>query len=207
MSDPPGELPGRTARERTEDVIRSFIAQYRYLHEWRIQKLIFYADLLSLTRRGYRLTSAQFKRHHYGVYSDDVHDALERMTDLNRTADQTPTGRATVRYSVSGSIDVKTLSREDYSLIQEAHEATRSLTNEKLADWGKETTIWRNTTQGELLDFDSYSKVVGRESPQEVARYARIRAETQARAARFASSAELRREIEDPKQDIAKRRR
>ena len=52
------------------------------------------------------------------------------------------------------------------ALIQEAHEATKSLKNEELADWGKETAIWRETVQGEVLNFDSYAKLLGRDSPE-----------------------------------------
>ena len=71
-------------------MIRSFVARYRYLHEWRLQKLVFYADLLSLSRRGYRLTAAQFRRHHYGVYSEQVHEALMTMDNLESHEDRTP---------------------------------------------------------------------------------------------------------------------
>jgi Protein of unknown function (DUF4065) len=187
----------RTADERTRDVIRSFVSQYRYLHEWRIQKLVFYADLLSLARRGYRLTSAEFRRHHYGVYSEEIHDDLRMMDDLQRTDDVTPTGRPTVRYSMPGSSSTRSLSREDLALIHEAHEATRELKNEELADWGKETSIWRTTTQGEILDFGAYARILGRDSPAIVARYNQIRSSSKAQTARFKSSSEVRASIED----------
>jgi len=193
---PEGPIPGRTADERARDVIRAFIAQYRYLHEWRIQKLVFYADLLSLSRRGYRLTSAQFRRHHYGVYSEQIHTALHEMGDLQRTDDTTPTGRATVRYSIPGSISSHTLTKEDLAIIQEAHEATRTLTNEELADWGKETTLWRSTDQGDALNFDAYAKFLGRDSAASVNRYQRLQASTQGRKARFRNSADLRADLD-----------
>lgn len=171
------------------------MARYNYLHEWRIQKLVFYADVLSLNRRGYRLTSAQFRKHYYGVFSDQVRDVLWHMADLDQRPDRTPTGRETVRFQVSGSLRVPTLSKEDVRLIDEAHEATRDLSNEQLADWGKETTIWRVTEQGEPLDLESYAKLVSRDSPTDVERYLKLRATTETKKARFKSARELRKSL------------
>jgi hypothetical protein len=187
---------GQSTSDRTRDVIRAFVAQYRYLHEWRIQKLVFYADLMSLSRRGYRLTSVNFRRHHYGVYSDQVHDALREMTDLETHEDSTPTGRPTVRYSVAGSLGAPTLNREDFALIQEAHEATRELTNEQLADWGKETSLWRSTAQGDVMDFNRYAREIGRDTPAAIARYEQIRSRAKTRRARFGTVTALRADMD-----------
>lgn len=181
---------------RLQDVIKSFVARYNYLHEWRIQKLVFYADLLSLSRRGYRLTSADFKKHFYGVFSSNIREELGKMTELDRRPDKTPTGKDTVRFQLRRSLLVPTLSKEDICLIEEAHEATRDLTNEQLADWGKETTIWRTTDQGAPLDLRQYGSVMIRDSRADVERYRTLRAKTETRRARFKSVRELRRSLE-----------
>lgn len=177
---------------RLQDVIRSFVARYNYLHEWRIQKLVFYADLLSLSRRGYRLTSAKFTKHFYGVFSSDIREALRGMADLTRQPDKTPTGKITVRFQFQGSLHIPTLSREDISLIEEAHQATRDVPNEQLADWGKETTLWRTTEQGALLDLQRYATLMSRDSRPDVDRYLALRAKTETRRARYKSVKELR---------------
>lgn len=181
---------------RLQDVIRSFVARYNYLHEWRIQKLVFYADLLSLSRRGYRLTSADFKKHFYGVFSSNIREELRAMTDLTKRPDKTPTGKDTVRFQLQGSLVLPTLSKEDINLIEEAHEATRDMTNEQLADWGKETTIWRTTEQGALLDIRGYGSLMSRDSRKDVERYHELRAKTETRKARFKNVKDLRRALE-----------
>jgi uncharacterized protein YwgA len=181
---------------RLQDVIKSFVARYNYLHEWRIQKLVFYADLLSLSRRGYRLTSADFKKHFYGVFSSNIREELWKMSDLTQRPDKTPTGKDTKRFQLQGSLVLSTLSKEDISLIEEAHEATRDLTNEQLADWGKETTLWRTTDQGALLDLRGYGTLMSRDSRGDVERYRELRAKTETRKARFKNVKELRRALE-----------
>jgi hypothetical protein len=181
---------------RLQDVIRSFVARYNYLHEWRIQKLIFYADMLSLSRRGYRLTSAEFKKHFYGVFSSEIREELWKMTDLTQRPDKTPTGKETVRFQLQGSLSIPTLSKEDIGLIDEAHEATRGLTNEQLADWGKETTLWRTTDQGATLDLRRYAALLDRDSRADVERYQALRAQTETRKARFRTAKELRRAMQ-----------
>jgi len=186
---------------RLQDVIRSFVARYNYLHEWRIQKLVFYADMLSLSRRGYRLTSAEFKKHFYGVFSSEVREELWKMEDLTQRPDKTPTGKDTVRFQLQGSLSAPTLSREDVSLIEEAHQATRELTNEQLADWGKETTLWRTTDQGATLDLRTYGTVLERDSRADVDRFLALRAKTETRKARFKNVRELRRAMQKSRSD------
>ena len=197
---PARALPAQSIdpQARLQDVIRSFVARYNYLHEWRVQKLVFYADLLSLSRRGYRLTSAAFTKHFYGVFSSDIREALRSMADLTRRPDKTPTGRDTVRYQFQGSLHVPTLSKEDIILIEEAHQATRDIPNEQLADWGKETTLWRTTDQGAVLDIQRYATLTGRDSRTDVERYLALRAKTETRRARFKSVKELRRALQKP---------
>ena len=68
--------------EKLDNVIRYLLNQHSFLHEKRIQKLVFLADLQMLQTTGKRLVEADFKPYYHGVYSDDVLLALQSMADL-----------------------------------------------------------------------------------------------------------------------------
>ncbi len=55
-----------------KEVVKGFLERYRYLHEYRIQKLVYLAEVVSVYERGRRLTELEFKPYMYGAYADDL---------------------------------------------------------------------------------------------------------------------------------------
>ena len=183
-------------RDKIKNVIRAYLKLYRYLHEWRIQKLLFYADVHSLNSRGTRLTRAPFKRYTYGVYSRAIATALSEMSDLKRSPDVAPDGRETVKYSLPEGDKVSGISDEEWRIITEAHEATRAMTTQDIADWGKQTDLWRNSSFGDLLDFDRYAKEIVRDRPERVKKLMGTRARSLSSKARYSTPEEMLSELE-----------
>lgn len=173
--------------EKTQEVIRAFLQKYRFLHEWRLQKLIFYADLLSLSRRGKRITDVPYQRFHHGVYSENVKLALQQMDEVARIPDTTPDGKETVAFTLPKTSRAPKLPREDLDLINEAHLATRSITNTDLAEWGKETSLWRGAKHGDVLDFEKYGSIIERDGLDDIKRYAKLKQDNMGKTARFSS--------------------
>ena len=144
---------------KLEDVIRHLLNRSNYLHEKRIQKLIFLADLYCLQTTGRRLVAANFKPYHYGVHSDDVSLALQSMEGLRVSADTSPDGTPTVVFlRPSKPYATPHLTAHDRKILDEALVAYSRLTNEQLAQIGKTTLLWESTEFGQLFDYELYLK-------------------------------------------------
>lgn len=149
--------------QELKEVIMEFLSHYDYLHEYRLQKLVFYGELFCLQKYARRLTDASFIPHHYGCFSDDVRQALEELEDVERELEFRD-GHETHKYlHYDPGGDLHPGKKE---LIKDIHEETKTLSNEQLAQVSKQSWLFRNTPKEEPMDFDFYrDQVIG--SPEQ----------------------------------------
>lgn len=146
------------------EVVIGFLEQNEFLHEYRMQKLIYIADLVSELKKGHekRITNADFKPYMYGTYSEDVRDELQDLSDRGDINCQLErkNGNITKRYSEkdrrnksdSDRMDSKTASIN--KILEEVNKATFGQSNDDLGEWSKESWLYRNTEYGTEIDFD-----------------------------------------------------
>jgi len=143
--------------ERLGDVIRSLLNRHTHLHEKRIQKLVFLADLHSIQTRGKRLVEADFKRYYHGVYSEMVSLKLQGLEGVDVRPDIAPDGSATLAFlKPKKALPTPHLLKEDLLILEETLRACKSLSTEELAEIGKTTLLWESAEFGQPLDYDSY---------------------------------------------------
>ncbi|MBI4393699.1 MAG: DUF4065 domain-containing protein [Euryarchaeota archaeon] len=140
---------------KVQAAIRVLAQHYRYLHEKRIQKLLFLAELYSLERTGKPLLGITFKRYFYGVYSEVASLALSQMEDLKPAPDMTVGGESTVVFFPEHSVQAVPLTPDEERFLGEVHEWTKNLTTEQLSIIGKTTSAWEKANFGEDLDLNA----------------------------------------------------
>lgn len=165
--DPESEGGGLTL----EDAIRELLRHHRYLHEFRIQKLLYIADLVAKLKSDNeeRLTDADFKPYMYGSYSEDIRNTLNNLqSDLPNEPDY-QYGKVTTKFLGKDHprfppdldlFDSETIDREDaIDIIEAVSEATDGVPNEELGDWSKDTWLYQSTEYDSEMDFDRIDAV------------------------------------------------
>lgn len=158
---------------KDKEVVKGFLERYRYLHEYRIQKLLYITEVVSVYERGKRLTEFDFKPYMYGAYSDNLPQLLERLAEDGevKTKKDTHHGKKTTAYmsvDESGKEISATLPKEVENIIERVHRATKSMSNEELAKWSKETWLYQEEGYGEPMDFGRLMHRSGREIEEEL---------------------------------------
>lgn len=134
-----------------KEIIKGFLEKYRYLHEYRLQKLIYIAELVSLLEQDERLTSLRYKPYMYGSYADNLPDALEDLQSEIDTKTDLHHGEVTTAYLGKG---VKAdLTSETQDIIDRVHQVTASKSNDELGEWSKETFLYQSTEYGKPMRF------------------------------------------------------
>ena len=149
----PGDLPpvelGEEDMEELKKVIIEFLSRYEGLYEKRIQKLVFYSEVVTATKTGQRLTDATFTPYKYGPYSQAVRDALNQLA-----ADEKARVREDGQYVTD--LDSTDLSPKKKYLIAKIHEETKRMSTEELVDRAKDTWLWKEFEHAEEMDFARY---------------------------------------------------
>jgi len=142
-------------------VIEGFLSKYEFLHEYRLQKLIYMADLLSIEEKDNRITEADFMPFMYGSYSEDIAEILESLEEKEEIGTKADMhhGKVTTAY-FDEAIDDDKISPEIKELIDRVHKVTKSRSNDDLANWSKETWLYENTPYAEKMDFEEYKRKV-----------------------------------------------
>lgn len=143
-----------------EDVLVGFLSKYDFLHEYRLQKLVYAAELLYAEENdGEQLVNAEFKPYMYGSYSERLAETLDNL-DTHEDIVARPDvhhGKRTEAYKFTGAGDGG-LPENVGNLVQRLHEATKSMTNEELAQWSKESWLYQETDYDTPMDFDDYAE-------------------------------------------------
>jgi len=139
--------------EELQEVIREFLGKYRYLYEFRVQKLVYFADLYALDNYEKRLTDAEWKPYYYGSYSETVSKALEALDVESKTV--TRRNRETTKY-IGHYVSGGDLPSGKKAIIDRVHRQYKSVSTEELGTKSKETWLYEEGTDGEPMDFDGY---------------------------------------------------
>jgi uncharacterized phage-associated protein len=146
----------RSDSEEMGEIIKEFLYPLDWAYHYRLQKLIFYGEVWCLQTYGKRLTDADFLAHHHGSFSRDIEDALENLresgeVDFERELkDDGPTYRY-LHHEDGGEI-----SPAKKEIVRYIHQETASWTTEKLAQFSKQTWLYKNAELEESMDFETY---------------------------------------------------
>lgn len=151
-----------------QSVFRDFLRHNHFLHELRVQKLVYLADLVSKLTRGERLTDADFKPYMYGSYSEDLRNTIESSREELPTGKDRHYGNVTTVYyggknekgRLSGEFDEPDIpDKEVQQIIEAVLEAVDGWRSEELGEWSKESWLYENTPYEEEMDFDRLEHV------------------------------------------------
>lgn len=143
-----------TENVNLEEIVKWFLNQYKYLHEYRLQKLIYLAELIAIELDGSRLTSVDFKPYMYGSYSEELPDTLDGLKGEITVKPDMHHGKSVSVYRYNG--DANIASKSVKTILEGANKISRSKSNEELAKWSKESWLYENTSFGETMNFDRY---------------------------------------------------
>lgn len=138
-----------------EGIIKAFLSHHKFLHEYRLQKLVYLLELYHVSKNGEPLNSADFKPFMYGAYSEDVSSTLEELEDEISTKKDIHHGKRTKVY-LGHNVDAD-VSEEISDLIQNICKATNNLSNDDLAKWSKQTQLFETTPYGDTMEIHKYS--------------------------------------------------
>ena len=153
---------GSTGSEDLQAAIGELIEEFEFLHEFRIQKLLYIADLVAQLERGERITDADFKPYMYGSYSEEISNTLSQFEDEQKV-EYSPDyqyGDVTTKYT--NLIDGADLTLSDEgveSILRRVKNATEGWTSQDLGEWSKESWLYKNTSYGSEMDFDRLEPV------------------------------------------------
>jgi uncharacterized protein YwgA len=148
--------PPRALSASLTDIIKGFLRKNQYLHEFRIQKLIYLAELISVKKSDTRLTTADFKPYMYGSYSSDISTALKQLKSEPELETKRDLHHGKVNTVFLGrSINVD-LDDEAEEIIEEANQIAAAHRSQDLGDWSKQTWLYQSTPYGDEMNFEQY---------------------------------------------------
>lgn len=151
-----------TGSEDLQAAIGELIEEFEFLHELRIQKLLYIADLVAQLERGERITDADFKPYMYGSYSEEISNTLSQFEDKGKV-EYSPDyqyGDVTTKYTDLTDGEETTLSDEKAEeILERVKDATEGWTSQDLGEWSKESWLYKNTNYGSEMDFDRLDPV------------------------------------------------
>lgn len=144
-----------------QEIIKEFLSKYRYLHEFRIQKLMYFAELYTIDNYEKRLSDATWKPYMYGSFSEDVRTAVERLEDSNEidTEIVRRDGGRTTKYLGHG-ISGGSISTAKKRIVARVHQRFKSKSNDELGDESKTSWLYENQEFNSKMDFSEYLEQV-----------------------------------------------
>jgi uncharacterized phage-associated protein len=153
MTPDPAE---RTDFRELKEIIKEILHQLDYAYNYRLQKLVFYGDIWCLQNFGKRLTDASFKPYNYGSYSDDVLDALDELVEEGEIEYQRVMKSDGPTRKYLSHPDGGELSSAKKEIIKQILDETARLSSEELEQFSKQTWLFKNTEEGEPMNFEFY---------------------------------------------------
>jgi len=142
-----------------QDLIMGFLSTHRFLHQFRLQKLIYLAELMYFEKHNKRLSDSEYRPYMYGAYSDDVDEALSELK--SHPGIKTETSHRYDGKKTSYSADLEPDLPDDvHALIQAVTNVTRKMSSEDLAEWSKSTYLFEETDFNDEMKFKEYKKRV-----------------------------------------------
>lgn len=157
MTSEPAE---RANLENLEEILKEMLYRMDFADNYRLQKVVFYADVWCLQNFGKRLTDATFKPSNHGSYSDDITDALDELVEEGHVdhesvlQDDGPTRKYKSRQEGGQVSAAKT------EILKLILDETGGLSSEELEHFSKQTWLFNNTAEGDTMDFEFYAENV-----------------------------------------------
>lgn len=146
--------------EDLEAAISELMEEFDFLHELRIQKLLYIADLVSQLERDRRITDADFKPYMYGSYSDNISNTLSSFEKEGKIYFEPDYKYGDVTTKYTEMQDGQELNDEKAEeILQRVIEATSGWTSKDLGKWSKDSWLYKNTSYGSTMNFDRLSTV------------------------------------------------
>lgn len=140
-----------------QQLIEGLLEKHNFLHEYRLQKLVYLAELLYAQRtNGESLTKANFKPYRYGAYSEDVKRALKDLSKQPeiKAEHKRKYGNDTCTYKPN-NLD-KDHPEHIQKLVDIVVNLSRNVSNDELANWSKSTYLFDKTDYDDIMDFSEY---------------------------------------------------
>lgn len=138
-------------------LIKGLLKNHKFLHEYRLQKLVYLAELLYLEREGGKsLTDADYKPYRYGAYSEDVKEAVSELASDSKVQAEYSRkyGNDTWSYKPNG-LDPD-LPEEVEELVDVVMNLSRHKSSDELAKWSKSTYLFNETDYDEQMSLSEY---------------------------------------------------
>lgn len=135
-------------------VIKEFLSKYRYLYEFRVQKLVFYAEVYAIDNYERRITDASWKPYIYGSFSEDVRAGLRELDVPTQTIYRN--GDETIKYLNKGLSGPKLENCAKLEIIDRVHQRTRNQSTEDLAQFSKNHWLFEHTDYESVMPFKYY---------------------------------------------------
>jgi len=154
-----------------DEVIRGFLSRNKYLHEFRLQKLVYLAELLAVQEQEERLTDADYKPYMYGAYSEDVADTLSDMKPDAATKATTHHGKLVTAFvepdknpELDGTVE---------EILDRVHERVKDtrIPNDDFGEWSKESWLYKNTPFDHRMNFLRYRDEASDALGQDLSRF------------------------------------
>ena len=140
---------------RTEMIVREFLSKYRYLHEERIQKLLFYTELYTIHNYEQQFTNLPWTPGYVGFHSDVLSCILSNV-DIESKDTGNKQGIKYIGHYVSET----DLTESEKEIIEQVHQYCQQYNTETLTQKIKSTEIYQNSKDGEPVTFEDYIEIV-----------------------------------------------
>lgn len=151
----------KNPRIDVESSIKALLYFYPYLHEYRLQMLVYMSDLVAIHRGLGKLTEATFRPYMHGSYSDEVRETLHEIENQLEMELDYHHGKATMKYKYDSEPD---LADEETELIEDIFRSTENCSNNDLKKWCKNTYLYESTPYGAAMDFEDYEDKVNNDN-------------------------------------------
>ncbi|NLV10698.1 DUF4065 domain-containing protein [Halomicrobium mukohataei] len=139
-----------------DDVIRGFLSRNEFLHEFRLQKLIYLAELVAQKEHERRLTDADYKPFMFGAYSEDVSNQLEDIESEANTRAATHHGKVVTEFLDPDQEPETSSEVEDILDKVQNHVQAKKISSKDFGQWSKESWLYENTPFEREMSFERY---------------------------------------------------
>ncbi|AAV47143.1 unknown [Haloarcula marismortui ATCC 43049] len=144
-----------------QEVIKAFLQTHQFLHQYRLQKLIYLAELMYREKHeGRPLTEAEYKPYMYGAYSEDVDDTLSELRGDPEVKAENQHRYRNSKTTYKGEIEDLDIPSDVEDLVEVVTNMTRRMSSDDLAQWSKSTYLFDETDYNDEMEFEKYLSAI-----------------------------------------------
>jgi|AntRauMinimDraft_3_1070383.scaffolds.fasta_scaffold03051_3 uncharacterized protein YwgA len=143
---------------KLKSIIKGLFREHKHLHEYRLQNLIYLAELLHVERTdGNTLTPGDYTPYRYGAFSPCVKSTVEELS-IHPKIKHKQSQRYDGNTQVYETTDLKPdLPSDIQALVDIVMSLTKHKSNDDLRDWSKSTYLFKNTNYNKEMEFTTYT--------------------------------------------------